>query len=207
MEEGEMRSSGGSASGTLTLDSNGSFARSNRDSGKWLLWHGNVVLNVFSSTVGDVACIYLGTAETAGIGSRDDPGPSNCHEKKATWYAVRSAHATISRAGPMDATASNGPSETSVTGTYDESDTSGYSAENLTIQAAGNYLSPGLELGFWVAHNGAIAFAVVSSQDGARAGCTFIGIPTTGGIDPRRSPGLLDCNGHRYRWHATGATV
>lgn len=198
-----------SPSGTLTLNSDGTFARSNGDSGKWLVWKKNVVLDVFSSTVGNMACIYLGTAETTGINSRHDPGPSNCHETRGTWYAVKAADAAISSAGPTAAATGNRTSAPRVVGTYDESDTSGGVPHTLHIKPDGHYYliaAPDLEVGYWVVHNGAIAFAVVDSQFGTLAGCMFVGLPTTQGIDSAQHPGLLDCNGHRFRWHATKTT-
>jgi hypothetical protein len=195
-----------SPSGTLTLNSDGTWTRSNGDSGTWLVWKKNVVLDVFSSTVGNMACIYLGTAEATGISSRNDPGPINCHEARATWYAVRTTDAAITLARPTNPTTANPVSAPRVVGTYDESDTSGGVAHTLHIKADGHYYliaAPDLEVGYWVVHNGAIAFAVVDSQFSTLAGCVFVGIPSTQGIGSAQDPGLLDCNGHRYRWHAT----
>jgi hypothetical protein len=63
--------------------------------------------------------------------------------------------------------------------------------------------APDLEVGYWVVNNGAIAFAVVDSQFGTLAGCVFVGFVTKKGIDLANRPGLLDCNGHQYAWHAT----
>ncbi|HEY7948775.1 MAG TPA: hypothetical protein VID75_13935 [Acidimicrobiales bacterium] len=205
---------GRSPSGTLTLNSDGTFTRSNGDSGTWLVWKDNVVLDVFSSTAGNMACIYLGADEKTGIGTRGDPGPSNCHETRGTWYAVRTTQAisrqkravttpsTMSSPSP-DSTAGN----VRVIGTYDESNSTlkPASKSQLHIEADGHYYliaAPDLEVGYWVVHNGAIAFAVVDSQFGTLAGCTFVGILTTQGIDSARSRGLLDCNGSKFSWYA-----
>jgi hypothetical protein len=194
-----------SPSGTLTLNSDGTFTRSNGDSGQWLVWRKNVVLNVFSSTVGNMACIYLGVAERTGINSSSDPGPSNCHKAKSTWYAVKSA-GVLSRPGPTDATTVDGRSGPPVVGTYHESNTSGDPSAKLFIRADGVddiLVPPELEVGYWVEHDGALAFGVVDSETGALAGCVFVGITTTEGINSAQSPGLLDCNGHRFHWYAT----
>jgi hypothetical protein len=194
-----------SPSGTLTLDSDGTFTRSNGDSGKWLVWKRNVVLDVLSSTVGNMACIYLGVAEKAGIDSSGDPGPSNCHKAKSTWYAVRST-GVMARHGPTDATTADGTSGPPVVGTYHESNTSGDPPAKLFIRADGLddiLVAPELEVGYWVEHDGAIAFGVVDSDTGALAGCEFVGMTTSAGIDSAQSPGLLDCDGHRYHWYAT----
>jgi hypothetical protein len=227
-----------SPSETLTLNPDGSFSRSNGDGGSWVAWKGNVVLNFHVSTVGNLGCIYLGTVEATGISSRDDPGPTNCHETRATWYAVKTTVAVISRPGPTGTAKGKrmsgrapflttkrsrrplhrGPwrlkleiprpgegEQPRVVGTYDESNTAGVATATLTIKAAGfdNLISPSeVDIGYWVEHNGAVAFAVVDSGTGSLAGCIFVGMATTQGI----SPGLLDCNGHRFSWHATRVT-
>jgi hypothetical protein len=205
--------------GTLTLDSDDSFTRSNGDAGTWTVWKGNVVLDFHASTANQ-GCIYLGTAETTGISSRNDPGPTNCHEARATWYAAKTTGTATPRVRPVGAVTTNARSASShlararpsaparprLVGVYDESNNADEPPATLTIRADGlvDLIGPAeLDIGYWVHHNGAVAFAVVDSSDGSLAGCIFVGLPTATGIDSAPRPGLLDCGGSMFAWHAT----
>jgi hypothetical protein len=206
-------SASGSAQDSLVLNTDGSYQMSDGDQGQWASMDNAVVLSGRSNAL-NAACLYLGTATSAGINAKGHKGPSDCDGDRSThWYAVRTGAPVSAGTGATSEMAEQSAgAAVKAEGKYSQTDTiPGDGTGTLTIKHDGldrqEYTGPGgidpdYNFGHWAVQDGVIAFAVESSQFGTNAGCIFIGNLSKSGIGTSGAQGVVSCDGTLYSWSA-----